>query len=215
MIFRQREHDGNRLQLCNHQQSIGIVRMHDVTRIHQAQSDPTIDRGGNARIGQLQFGIVDLPLIGLDDALVLAHQRFLGIKLLLGDEVLLIQIAIAFEIQLCIFQLRLIARHLPLSLDQLHFKGARVDLCQQLAIVHHLPFFEEHAHQLTVYPALDRDRIHRDDGSQAVQINIDLPGFRHRRHDRRIPRGHDRTLLRAAWLGFTGPGHQDVGAHSQ
>ena len=36
------------------------------------------------RIGQLQLGAVDLALVDLDGAFVLAHQRRLGVELLLG-----------------------------------------------------------------------------------------------------------------------------------
>jgi hypothetical protein len=46
----------------------------------------------------LQAGVVDLGLVGLDDATILADQRFLGIDLLLGDGVLAEQVVVPLQI---------------------------------------------------------------------------------------------------------------------
>jgi hypothetical protein len=114
-----------------------------------------------------------------------------------------------------IFHLRLIARHLPFGLNQLHLERPRIDLRQQFAAPHELPFLEEHPHQLAVHPALHRDGVHRDHRTQTVQVDINFAGFGCRRHDRRAPRPHGGPLLRLAWLRFTGSGHQHIRPHGK
>ena len=75
-------------------------RVHDVAGIDLAQADAPADRRGDARVGELQPGVVDRRLVGLHRALVLPHQRFLRVDLLLRDRVLREQRPVALEVEL-------------------------------------------------------------------------------------------------------------------
>src|SRR5437870_6562324 len=48
--------------------------MDDVARVDQPQADSPGDRRGDAAVRQLEPGVVDLRLIGLDGPFVLAHE---------------------------------------------------------------------------------------------------------------------------------------------
>src|SRR2546425_12679391 len=63
--------------------SVGIAGPHDVAGIDEPQSHAAAHRGGDARVGELQPGIVDLAIVDLHRALVLPHERCLGVDLLL------------------------------------------------------------------------------------------------------------------------------------
>ena len=86
-VLRDGEDDGDRLQLRDHDQAAGIAGVDDVAGIDQAQPEPRGERGGDAAVDELQLGAVDLRLVGLHRALVLANQGLLRVELLLGDGV--------------------------------------------------------------------------------------------------------------------------------
>ena len=65
VVLGNREDDGDRLQLRDHDEAVGVGRVHDVARIDLAQSDAAADRRGDARVGELQLGVVDRALVGL------------------------------------------------------------------------------------------------------------------------------------------------------
>ena len=45
IVLGQRENDGNRLQLGNHHQPVGVGCLHVIARVHLAQTHPPGDRG--------------------------------------------------------------------------------------------------------------------------------------------------------------------------
>src|SRR5207249_8466574 len=90
------------------------------TRIDEAESHPTADRRRDAAIIELEPSVVDLSLIDLDSAFILTHERLLGVELLLGDRILLIENVIAFEVDLGGLKLCLIFRYCAFGLRQLH-----------------------------------------------------------------------------------------------
>src|SRR4029079_18903818 len=96
-VFGDGEYHGNRLKLRDDQQPIGIVRTDQVALIHEAQPDASVNGRGDARVRDLQLGVVDLSLIGLDHSFQLPDQRFLGVELLLGDKSLLEEPTVPFE----------------------------------------------------------------------------------------------------------------------
>ena len=92
------------------------VGLHHVTFVDETQTDAPADGGGDAAIGQLQLGIVDLRLITLNDALDLVNRGDLGVKFLFGDHISAQQGLEAFEIALGVPELGLVFRHLSLCL---------------------------------------------------------------------------------------------------
>ena len=138
-------------------------------------------------VDQIQLGAVDLRLIGLDGSLILRDQRLLGVELLLRNRVLLHQGVVAFQIEVRVLEQRLIVDELAFGLLQLHFIRPRIDLHQQVALVHDLPFFEQHLHQLAVHAALDGDGVDGRYSAQARYVDFDVAFRGPRRHHLRRP----------------------------
>ena len=69
IVLRNVEQHGDGLQLRDHGQAVGVVGMDHVAFIDHTQTDAPADGGGDAAVGQLQLGSVDLGLIALDRAL--------------------------------------------------------------------------------------------------------------------------------------------------
>src|SRR4029450_3431395 len=126
----------------------------------------------------------DLTLVGLDRALILAHERLLRVDLLLRDRILRQQRTIALEIDLGIREKRLVLGHLPLCVRQLYLERPRIDLGQQIALLHGVALAESQANKLTIDTASHDDHVARRDGTEAVEVDIDAAFFRRRGDDR-------------------------------
>jgi len=213
-VLGDREDHGDGLKLGDRHQPVRIGRANDVARVHQAQPDSTADRRGDAAVGQLELGHVDLSLVELDDAFVLVRQRLLGIELLLRDRILGPQPAVPLHIEPGVLEERLVAHHLSLGLGQLHLEGPRVDLGQQLAALDELALPEQDLHQLAVDAALDGDGVERRDGAEAVEVDGDVPLSRRHRHHRHAARGGRRGPSRAR-LGLAQLHHEHVRGNGQ
>ena len=188
IVLRNGVNDRDRLQLRDDDQPGGVARPHNVAHVDLAQAQPARYRRRHARISQLEARVVDQPLIDLDGALVLTHQRILRVDELLRDRILRQQHAVAVEVDARIGQQRLVARHLPFILGECGLERPRVDFRQQLAFAHELPLAEHHAHQLAVDAASDRDGFQRRDRAEPGQVNIDVlfrGGLRNHWHDAR------------------------------
>ncbi len=147
-ILRQGEHHVHGVDLGDDDQAIGRAAGHIVAGIHLAQPDPPGDRGGDVAIVDVQPGVGDGGLVGLDHALVLLDQGRLGVDLLLGDGVLGRQGAVTLQVQPRIGQGRLVLQQLALRLLQGDHIGPVVDLGQALARPDHLAFLEVDPHQI-------------------------------------------------------------------
>ena len=141
--------------------------MNDVAGVDLAQADDSADRRGDARIDELQFRVVDLPLVGFDRALVLAHQRLLGVDVLREER------AIALEVELGVLEQRLILRQLSLCLSELHFERSRVDLGEQFARLDELALAKRHLHELAVDARANSHHVAWRDGPERAQVDID------------------------------------------
>jgi hypothetical protein len=58
-----------------------------------------------------------------------------------------------------IFELRLVTRHLSLSLGQLHFVRARIDLGKHITLLYKLPLTKQYLRKLTIQACFRRDRL--------------------------------------------------------
>ena len=178
------EDDGDRLQLRDHDEAVGVGRVHDVAGIHLAQPGPPADGRRDAAIGELDPDALEQAAIVLHRALVLADERALGVELLLGNRIGAGQRLVAREIEARVLQQGLVAGELALVLRQLRLEGPRVDLGQQVALADQLPLAELHAQQLAVDPRVDGDGVQRRDGAEARDVDADVTGP-HRRHHHR------------------------------
>ena len=133
--------------------------MDDVARVDQPQADPAADRRGDVAVRDLQLGIVDLGLVGLDRAFALPDQGQLSVELLLGDRLGTDQRVVAIQVELGDLEPGLIADQVAFGLLLHHVVGPRVDLGQQVALFDELPFGEIDLHQFTVDANLERDGV--------------------------------------------------------
>ena len=148
MGFRQREQRIDGPDLGNRDDAGGIARVHHVAQIRQTQTQSPGNRRGHTGVAQLQLGGIDLRLVGRHRAFILAHQRGLGVDLLVGDRVLRLQILVALQVELGVLEQRLIALQRPLHLIQRRLKTARIDLGQQLPCLDLVAFLEMQLDQL-------------------------------------------------------------------
>ena len=150
------------------------------------------NRRGDRRVVQLSLGAVDRRLVALDLGAELGHQCALRIERLLAGEILRCQRDIAVEVALRIGQLRFV---LGLGRDRLivgRLVGAGIDLGQEIALLHHLPFGEVDLHQLAVDARRDRHRIERLHRAEAAQIDRHVGSRGNGRVDRDRCRGAGR-----------------------
>ena len=119
----------------------------------------------------MQFGVIDLALVGLDRTIELADGCGLGVELLLGDDAFLEKQFVTLQVHFGVVALGLILGELTLGLFELNLKGARIDFREQIALFHILPFFESDIDELAVDPAAHGDRVERSDRSKSVQID--------------------------------------------
>jgi hypothetical protein len=145
---------------------------------------PSADRRRDPAIAELQARVVDLALVGLHDALVLADERFLRVELPSGDRALRSEPAIALEVDARVLEQGLVPRHLSLGLRELDLKRARVDLGQEVAAANELSLREEDLRQLTVHAGSHRDGAERRDGPEPGEIDSHGGGARGGRDDR-------------------------------
>ncbi|MCY1396858.1 hypothetical protein D9M71_118430 [compost metagenome] len=162
--------------LGDDRQGGGVVGRHQVADVQLTQAHATGDGCADPGEFKVEFGIVDRCLIGLDRALELADQRFGGVQGLLGNTVFTVQAAIALDIDLGVFQLRLILQQGAFGLQQGVLVWARVDFGQQVAGLDHLPFFERDLDQLTADAATDVDGVQRRDRAQRLEIQREVTG---------------------------------------
>ena len=132
IVLRQREQHGDRIHLRDHHDAAGVGRVDDVARIDQAHAGHAVDGRLDARVVELQLGVLDRRVVVLDGPRELRDQCLLVVDLLLRQEVLCPHRLVAIEIALGAIELRLIARQRRLPLVQQDLERARVDLGQYL-----------------------------------------------------------------------------------
>ena len=183
-VFRQGEGHADGLGLGDDHQRRGVIGRHQVAHVQLAQAQAPGD--GCTDIGEFEVepGIVDRRLVGLDRTLVLAHQRHGVVQGLLGDAVLGIQPAIALEVDLGVLQLRLVLQQGALGLEQGVLVGPRIDLRQQVAGLDHLPFLEVDLDQFSRHPAAHIDGVQRGHRTQGLVVQREIP-LGHRQHPHR------------------------------
>ncbi len=169
-------------------QGRGVVGRHQVADIQLPQADPPGD--GRADLGEfeVELGVVDRRLVGLDRALVLTHQRRGGVEGLLGNTVFSVQAAIPLKVYLGIFQLGLVLQQRAFGLEQGVLVRTRVDLGQQVPGLDHLPFFESDLDQFATHAAAHVDGIEGRDRAQRLVVQREIPGHRRRHPHRNRPR---------------------------
>ncbi|MNE08684.1 hypothetical protein D3C80_1013380 [compost metagenome] len=199
--FRQGEGHGDRLGLGDDHQGGGVVGRHQVADVKLAQAQAAVDRRADTGEVEVELGVTHRRLVGLDRALVLADQCFLGVQRLLGDAVFGVQAFITLQVDLGVFQLRLVLRQRAFGLLQGDLVSARVDLGQQITGLDLLPFLEIDLDQLAAHPAAHIHRVGRGHRTQGLEVHREIT---HRRRfdpyrHRPTERAKARPSALAAW----------------
>jgi len=148
--------------------------VHHVARVDEAQAGAAGDGSEDAAVGELQADRVDVALIRLDGRGELRHGGGLGVELLLRDEAALDQGAIALEVEPGVAERGLVLGELALGLGELGLERPRIDLGEHVTRLDDLALLEGSAHQLTVDPAPDRDRVERGDRAEAGEVDREV-----------------------------------------
>jgi hypothetical protein len=117
------------------------------------------------------------------------------VEILPCDDILRVQFLVPLELALRVDQACAVARHLAFGLGELDLEGARIDLREQIAFLDHLPFLEEHVHQLAIDPGVHGDGLERRDRADLGEIQVEVAALGSRRGDRY------RLLVRRGGLG--------------
>ena len=149
------------LHLRDDDKSVGIRRANHVALIDEPQSYAAGQRRFNLAVGQLQFLIVNLRLIGAYSSLQLSYGRILRIHLLLRDDTFFVQLVIAPVVDSGVVELGLVAGQLSLHLLQRHLEGPGIDFREEIAFPHKLAFVEMDLLELPIDSALHGDGVER------------------------------------------------------
>ena len=181
VLLRQREHDGDGVELGDDHESPGVRGVDDVPLVHLAHPHPPGDGRGDVRVVELRPGIFDGGLIGLHGGHHLIRQEPLGVVTLLIEDPLVDQVLVTLEDESRVGELGVVLRLFRDGLVQRGLERARVDLREQLPFLHVLALGERHLVELSVDAGLHRHGVVSLHGSQPVQVNrdiflLDLPG---------------------------------------
>src|SRR6202158_2866405 len=139
--------------------SVGIRRANHVALIDEPQSYAAGQRRFNLAVGQLQFLIVNLRLLGAYSSLQLSYGRILRIHLLLRDDTFFVQLVIAPVVDSGVVELGLVAGQLSLHLLQRHLEGPGIEFREEIAFPLKMAFFEVELLKLPIDSALHRDGV--------------------------------------------------------
>ncbi len=128
LVFGDRENDRDRFGLGDDCQRSRAIGLHEIARVHEAQSDAAINGRSDITIGQIDIGIVQIALVKLDRAFVLVNGGELGVILLFGDGIAFEGFAVAVKVQLRVFKQSGIMSELTFGLKNSGFVRARVNL---------------------------------------------------------------------------------------
>src|SRR5581483_11156200 len=179
LVFGDGEDDANGLELCDDQETRGIAGLDVVAGIHQAQAYAAGYGRSDVAVHDIDFDCLNKPLVVFDNSFVRFDGGDLGGELLLGDGVLFDQGFITRLIDARILECGLVALELAFVLCELGFVGPRIDLRQQIALVHDVALFVVHGDQLAIDLGFDGDGVDGRDGAEPGDIYADvaLEGF--------------------------------------
>ena len=190
------EHRIDGLDLGDGDDAVGVRRVDHIAPVGLAQAQPARNGRRDARVAQLQLGRIGLGLVGGHRALVLAHQRSLGIDLLAGNGILGLQLLVALQVQLGVLEQRLVALQRALDLVEAGLEAARIDLGQQLAGLDLVAFLEMQAQQLARHLGAHHGRGARVHGADGADQHAHVAPLHHA-HGHRLRLGTHRAARAA------------------
>src|SRR5258706_2842043 len=146
----------DRVDLVDHHQSKGIVRLDEVPQLNLDFSRIAVDRGADRAVLQVQLRVVERGTASLGDGF---GRVGVGADLrvgFLGDEILGEQFLVSALLRAGLILLRRVAQEVGFGLAQCRFIGARIDLEQNATSREFLAFLETDFDDLSVDARLDR-----------------------------------------------------------
>ncbi len=123
----------------------------------------------------MQFRVRHQSLVGLHGSLSLLDQAELIVQLLRGDLLGVQELTIPHQSLLRGAQGRLVPRTLSLRLFELCLPAARIDLGEQVSLLHELPLGEVHLLQLSLDPCSQCHHAGWHHRPQPVEKQVDVP----------------------------------------
>src|ERR1700730_295186 len=186
--LRERENQRNRLDLSSDDEPIRVRGVNDIAYVDLTNADHSIDRRRQPGVAELHLRGFDERLVRFYGALQLRYLRVLSLYQLRRRPAFISEVGVTSKISLGVHELGLIAIARGGDLIDLCLVGPRIDLCEQIAGMHGLPFGEVDAHDLSLDLAAYDYRVVGDDGADAGQIDrhvVRSDGSGHHRDRRR------------------------------
>src|ERR1700761_471001 len=152
--------------------------MHYVALIDQSDAGSAGDRGGNRRVVELGFRIIDRRLIPLNLRFELRYRGALRVDLLFWSEIPRRQIGETLQVEFRVSEVRLVLYFFGDRLIVSGLKWSRIDLRQEIASLDVLTFGEGNFHQFAIDPSLDRDRVECLHRAQTSEVDRHIAPFR-------------------------------------
>ena len=182
-------------------QGAGRAAHHEVADADLVAADAAADRRRDMGELEVELGLGDGRLVGLDGGDGSLRRRARVLELLLRRELLLGELAVAHEVEIGAHNLRLVALEIGLGLVEIGLEGPRVDDEEEIALLDQLPVLEMNLGEIAAHPCAHLDIL---DGSElpgvfvpfddlALERVADRDGGRRRRALRQRPwRGEER-----------------------
>ena len=192
-----REHHGHRLGLGDGDDPSRIRASHQRAQIDAFQAQTPLDRRRHFGVADIEFGRVNLGLVGLHGAFELLDQGLLGVELLLGDGVLGPQFFVALGIQLRVVKQSRVFVELAQGLGQSHVISPGVHLRQHFARLDHFALLKPNGLEFTVDLGANRGRVHGGQGSNGVERQVDVHALNRRGTHRLGPTSSPKPTAKA------------------
>ena len=166
LIFRQREDDGDGMDLRDDDEAGGVRGVDDVAGIDETQTDDAVDGRVDLGVAEVDARGFDGGLIGLDGAGGLTLVGDLELLLLLGDDAGFIERGVALGLSLHVLEVGLVLGESADGLVERGLVGTRIDLEEELALPDGLAFAEVHLQELAVDARVQRNGVVRGDGAE-------------------------------------------------
>ena len=148
ICLRQREDQGDRLDLRDVDQAVHVGGINDVADIDLPDTGYPIDRRREIGVTEVYPRAFDDRFVRLNHGNELVNDCLLGVRGLRGDRFLLSKLGISIEVDLGVLQVCLIAVAIRDRLIELGLIRTWVDLAKEIALLHGLPLFESNLDQL-------------------------------------------------------------------
>src|SRR5580704_188005 len=182
ICLRQREDQGDRLDLRDVDQAVDVGGINDVAYIDLPNTGYPIDRRREIGVSEVYPRAFNDRFVRLDHGNELVNDCLLGVRGLRGDRFLLSKLGVSIEVDLGVLQVCLIAVAIGDRLIELGLIRTWVDLANEIVLLHGLPLFESNLNQLPGNLAAHDDVVEGNDGTDAPQVYRNVVAL-HRRCD--------------------------------